>query len=120
MTKIESVSSCAVSMPLDKVTSFATRTVSERHYLLVKVLGDDGAEGIGFCYVGSTAGQLGTVAVRELLAPVLVGEDPYRVEGLWDEMYGESVLHGRARMTVPARPCRTDSRYISSHRPSTR
>ncbi len=102
MTKIESVSSCAVSMPLDKVTSFATRTVSERHYLLVKVRGDDGAEGIGFCYVGSTAGQLGTVAVRELLAPVLVGEDPYRVEGLWDEMYRESVLHGRAGTVMRA------------------
>ena len=69
MTKIESVSSCAVSLPLDQVTSFSTRTVSERHYLLVKVRGDDGAEGIGFCYVGSTAGQLGTVAVREALDP---------------------------------------------------
>ncbi len=102
MTKIESVSSCAVSLPLDQVTSFATRTVSERHYLLVKVRGDDGAEGIGFCYVGSTAGQLGTVAVRELLAPVLVGEDPYRVEGLWDEMYRESVLHGRAGTVMRA------------------
>ena len=41
MTKIESVSSCAVRVPLDTVTSFATRTVSERHYLLVKVRGDD-------------------------------------------------------------------------------
>jgi L-alanine-DL-glutamate epimerase-like enolase superfamily enzyme len=102
MTKIESVSSCAVSMPLDKVTSFSTRTVSERHYLLVKVLGDDGAEGIGFCYVGSTAGQLGTVAVRDLLAPVLVGEDPYRVEGLWDEMYRESMLQGRAGTVMRA------------------
>ncbi len=102
MSKIESVSSCAVSVPLDRVTSFATRTVSERHYLLVKVRGDDGAEGIGFCYVGHTAGALGTVAVRELLAPVLIGEDPYRVEGLWDQMYRESVLHGRAGTVMRA------------------
>ncbi len=102
MTKIESVSSCAVSVPLDKVTSFATRTVSERHYLLVKVRGDDGAEGVGFCYVGSKAGALGTVAVRELLAPVLIGEDPYRVEGLWDGMYRESILHGRAGTVMRA------------------
>ncbi len=47
MTKIESVSSCAVSVPLDNVTAFATRAVRERHYLLVKVRGDDGVEGIG-------------------------------------------------------------------------
>ncbi len=102
MTKIESVSSCAVSIPLDQVTSFATRTVSERHYLLVKVRGDDGTEGIGFCYVGSKAGALGTVAVRELLAPVLLGEDPYRIEGLWEEMYRDSILHGRAGTVMRA------------------
>lgn len=96
MTKIESVSSCAVRVPLDKVTSFATRTVSDRHYLLVRVRGDDGVEGIGFCYAGSKAGGLAARSVEELLAPVLVGEDPYRVEGLWEEMYRDAVLHGRA------------------------
>ncbi len=102
MTKIESVSSCAVSVLLDNPTTFATRTVRERHYLLVRVRGDDGVEGIGFCYVGSAAGALGTVAVRELLAPVLIGEDPYRVEGLWDEMYRESILQGRAGTVMRA------------------
>ncbi len=102
MTKIESVSSCAVRVPLDTVISFATRTVSERHYLLVKVRGDDGVEGIGFCYVGNKAGALGTVAVRELLAPVLIGEDPTRVEGLWTGMYREAILHGRAGTVMRA------------------
>ncbi len=102
MTRIESVSSCAVSVPLDRTTAFSTRTVRERHYLLVKVRGDDGAEGIGFCYVGSAAGALGTVAVRDLLAPVLIGEDPYRVEGLWEEMYRESVLQGCAGTVMRA------------------
>ena len=102
MTKIESVSSCAVSLPLDNPTAFSTRTVRERHYLLVRLRSDDGAEGIGFCYVGSAAGALGTVAVRDLLAPVLIGEDPYRVEGLWDEMYRESVLQGRAGTVMRA------------------
>jgi L-alanine-DL-glutamate epimerase-like enolase superfamily enzyme len=89
-------------VPLDNVTAFATRTVRERHYLLVKVRGDDGVEGIGFCYAGSAAGALGTVAVRDLLAPVLIGEDPYRVEGLWDAMYRESVLQGRAGTVMRA------------------
>lgn len=102
MTKLESVSSCAVSVPLDKVTSFATRTVSERHYLLVKVRSDDGVEGIGFCYVGNRAGALGTIAVRELLAPVLIGQDSTGVEGLWARMYQESVLHGRAGTVMRA------------------
>ena len=47
MTKIKSVSSCAVSLPLDNPTAFSTRTVRERHYLLGGLRGDDGVEGIG-------------------------------------------------------------------------
>lgn len=63
MPRIESVSVCSASVPLDRVTSFATRTVSTRHYGLVKVRSSDGVEGIGFCYVGSAAGELLRVAV---------------------------------------------------------
>lgn len=96
MAKIESIQVAVARVPLDKVTSFATRTVKARDYALVKVRSDEGHEGIGFCYVGSTAGPLAITAVRELLAPVLLGQDPHRTEGLWQEMYRESVLQGRA------------------------
>jgi L-alanine-DL-glutamate epimerase-like enolase superfamily enzyme len=102
MSKIQSIASCLARVPLDRVTSFATRTVAARDYLLVRVRGDDGAEGIGFCYAGSRAGGLVNLAVRELLAPVLVGQDPYRVEGLWHEMYQEALLHGRAGSVMRA------------------
>jgi L-alanine-DL-glutamate epimerase-like enolase superfamily enzyme len=34
--------------------------------------------------------------VQELLAPVLLGQNPTRTEGLWQGMYRESVLQGRA------------------------
>lgn len=95
MAKIVSVSSSTVRVPLDNVTSFATRTVSARDYALVKIRTDDGVEGIGFCYGGSRAGHLVTLAVRELLGPLLVGQDPYQVEGLWQRMYSESLLQGR-------------------------
>lgn len=102
MPRIESVSVCAASVPLDRVTSFATRTVSTRHYGLVKVRSTDGVEGIGFCYVGSAAGELFTVAVEQLLGPVLIGEDSYAVEGLWQKMYQESLLQGRAGTVMRA------------------
>ncbi len=79
-----------------------TRRVTAREYTLVKVRGDDGAEGIGFCYAGASAGALATEAVRALLAPLLIGEDPYRVEGLWQEMYREALLQGRAGSVMRA------------------
>ena len=102
MTKITSVRAAAVRVPLDKVTTFATRTVSARDYALVEIFTDDEVRGIGFCYGGSGAGTLVTQAVRGLLAPVLLGEDPYRIEGLWREMYQESLLHGRVGAVMRA------------------
>lgn len=95
MPVIQSIDVCAVCVPLDKVTSFSNRTVSARHYGLVKVRSGDGVEGIGFCYVGSAGGDLFTVAVQQLLAPVLLGQDSHAVEKLWKAMYQESLLQGR-------------------------
>lgn len=96
MPKIQSVSVSISRVPLDTVTSFATRTVSARDYCLVKVRSSDGIEGIGFCYVGSAGGRIAQVAVEELLAPRLIGQESLRIEGLWQEMYAESLLQGRA------------------------
>lgn len=96
MAKIKSVAVCVARIPLDHVTSFATRTVSARDYCLVRVRSSDGAEGLGFCYVGSAGGNIAKIAVEELLAPRLIGQDALRVEGLWQEMYQESLLQGRS------------------------
>lgn len=96
MARIESVSVCVARVALDNVTSFATRTVSARDYCLVKVRSTEGVEGIGFCYVGSTGGRIAQVAVEELLAPRLIHQESLRVEGLWNEMYQESLLQGRS------------------------
>ncbi len=96
MAKIESVAVAIARVALDTVTSFATRTVSARDYCLVKVRSTDGVEGIGFCYVGSAGGRIAQIAVEELLAPRLVGQESLRVEGLWQEMYQESLLQGRS------------------------
>ncbi len=91
---ITAVRSCTVRVPPDHATAFATRQVIARDYTLVEVTADDGHTGIGFCYGGSSAGTLLTQTVRELLAPVALGEDPYRIEGLWARMYQEALLHG--------------------------
>lgn len=102
MPRIESIEVCNAAVPLDKVTSFSTRTVSIRHYGLVKIRSSDGAEGLGFCYVGSAAGPLFTVAVEQLLAPLLIGQDSHAVERLWETMYRESLLQGRSGTVMRA------------------
>ncbi len=96
MPKIQAVEVAVARIALDHVTSFATRTVTHRDYCLVKVRSMDGVEGIGFCYVGSAGGNIARVAVAELLAPMLIGEESTRTEGLWEEMYRNAILQGRA------------------------
>lgn len=102
MPRIQSVAVCIARVPLDHVTSFATRTVSDRDYCLVKVRSTDGIEGIGFCYVGSAGGNIARVAVEELLAKKLIGQESLRIEGLWQDMYSESLLQGRSGSVMRA------------------
>lgn len=102
MTKITSVDARTLTIPLDIKTSFSTRQVTERCYTIVRVHGDDGTSGIGFCYAGSHAGGIVTAAVRDILAPVINGQDAHRVEGLWSEMYQASLLHGRTGSVLRA------------------
>ena len=102
MPKIQSVEFCAVSLPLDRATSFSNRTVSHRHYGLVRLRSTEGVEGIGFCYVGSAGGGIFAAAVQELLAPLLIGQESTAVEALWARMYQESLLQGRSGTVMRA------------------
>jgi L-alanine-DL-glutamate epimerase-like enolase superfamily enzyme len=101
-SKIESVEACTVSIPLDAVTSFSTRKVAKRDYTLVRVRTQDGVTGIGFCYAGSHGGTMVTHAVRELFAPMLRGQSSLWTEALWQEMYQNTLLHGRTGSVMRA------------------
>ncbi len=102
MPQISAVRARGISIPLDSATSLSSRLVKERHYGIVEIEASDGHKGVGFCYVGSAGGGIFPQIVSTLLAPVLLGQDPYRVEGLWGEMYQEALLQGRAGTVVRA------------------
>src|SRR5258706_5781557 len=101
MAKIESIVVATARGPVDPVTSFARRTVSARDYALVRVRAE-GVEGIGFCYAGSSGGTLVAQAVEQLLAPGLLGRESLLVEGLWQRMFEETLLHGRSGSVMRA------------------
>jgi len=96
MPIIESVSTCIARVPLDSPVTFSTRRVTAREYCLVRIRASDGTEGLGYCYAVNNAGRLLALAVTDLLAPRLIGQDSHRVEGLWSDMYQEALLLGRA------------------------
>lgn len=102
MPTIESVHVCIARVPLERPVTFSTRVVSAREYALVRVRDADGLEGLGYCYAVNRSGRLLALAITELLAPLLIGQDPLRVEGLWQEMYQEALLQGRAGAVMRA------------------
>ena len=101
-SRIVSVEARTITVPLDIPTSFSTRQVFGRDYVVVRVRTEDGQEGQGFCYGGSRGGSLVAGAVQILLAPLLIGKSSLNVEGLWREMYQETLLHGRAGSVMRA------------------
>ena len=101
-SRIISVEARTVTIPLDTPTSFSTRQVFARDYVVVRIRTEDGHEGQGFCYGGSRGGSLVASAVQILLAPLLVGKNALNVEGLWAEMYKDTLLHGRAGSVMRA------------------
>jgi len=66
------------------------------------VRSSDGIEGIGYCYAVNTSGRLLAAAVSDLLAPLVVGQESLRIEGLWSDMYHEALLQGRAGVVMRA------------------
>jgi L-alanine-DL-glutamate epimerase-like enolase superfamily enzyme len=92
---IADVRAVALSIPLARPTRIATRTVLAREFVLVRVEGDDGVQGVGYTYAGTVGGRLVRDAVRDCLRPLLLGEDPDLIERHWAAMYQDSLLIGR-------------------------
>jgi D-galactarolactone cycloisomerase len=69
-----------------------------RQSAFVEIATDEGITGIGPCSFGSASLDLGSVAtlIDNTFAPALVGEDPQRIERLWDKFYYGSIVrvHG--------------------------
>jgi L-alanine-DL-glutamate epimerase-like enolase superfamily enzyme len=98
---IKRVEARLVRMPLEVTTSFATRSVNTRDYVLVRVISDD-AVGLGYTYAGSSAGSIALEAVLALLSPLIVGKSALTVEGHWERMYRDALLHGRSGAVMRA------------------
>lgn len=69
-----------------------------RQAAFVEITTDEGISGFGPCSFGSASLDLRSVAtlIENTYAPALVGEDPHRIEHLWDKIYYGSItrVHG--------------------------
>lgn len=102
MPKIKQVEVCVARVPLSNPVTFSTRSVQAREYCLVRITSEDGHVGLGYSYAVNTSGRILASAVEEVFAPLLIGQDSLRIEGLWQEMYQESLLIGRVGAVMRA------------------
>jgi D-arabinonate dehydratase len=80
----------------------AAGMITARHALLVEIETDDGLVGLG--EAGSAGGPLAStqVVVEQELKPLLLGEDPLRIEYLWQKMFQRTRQHGRRGIVMHA------------------
>ncbi|MEF8827674.1 MAG: mandelate racemase/muconate lactonizing enzyme family protein [Haloarcula sp.] len=99
--EIETVESFPISIPLAEPVSFATRTVEERDHAITYVRTRDGTEGVGYS-LGYGGSELVADAVTDVLAEMVIGEDPRDTERLWHEMFDGTVQIGRKGVLLRA------------------
>jgi len=82
--KITEVRATTCDVPLPRPIIMGDLRYDSREYLVVEVVTDAGATGIGF---GMTRNSPVGAIVRRSLAPLLIGQDPILTEAHWDRMY---------------------------------
>ena len=83
-------------VPLPVALSDSTHgTIRSFELVTVRVRDDEGAEGTGYTYTVGAGGAAVHALVARDLAPVLVGRDAERIEGLWQTMWWALHYGGR-------------------------
>jgi L-alanine-DL-glutamate epimerase-like enolase superfamily enzyme len=99
ITKIETI---GLSYPLEKPIWDAQHYIASRNCVLVKVYTDEGFIGVGeAAHFGGPVTSTMTIIEKEL-APLVIGEDPYAVERIWEKVYRTTIQHGRRGIVIAA------------------
>ncbi len=97
--KIAAIRTIALSCNVDPPYASAAGVQSRRGGLIVEVETDEGIVGIGESGLGG--GATATVIAKDL-APLLIGEDPLMIEGLWQRMFHRTRQYGRRGIVMQA------------------
>ncbi|MDQ6621509.1 MAG: mandelate racemase/muconate lactonizing enzyme family protein [Pseudomonadota bacterium] len=87
MPRIAHVEILQVDLPPKVPRSDAIQSFVTQETPIVRVICDDGAEGIGYTYTIGTGGSSVVALLRDHLAPRLIGRDPDLVEAIWKSLF---------------------------------
>lgn len=100
--KIKSVETELYHIPLKKPMADAIHGVQTNFSLIVvKMTTEDGLSSFGYTYsVGEFGGSAIAALIRDNLAPLIVGEDPRRIEAIWKKMWWAVHYAGRGGIAM--------------------
>ena len=86
--KIRDLKTHVLSTPLTEEFAFSMGWVSRRSTMIVELITDDGVTGWGeaLCH-GLQPPEIAASIVQSALKPIVVGQDPFDVDVLWERMY---------------------------------
>src|ERR1044072_9311258 len=97
--KIADIRTIALSYRCDQPYASAAGVQAARGALLVEIETDDGTIGTGEAGLGG--GATATV-IEKTLTPLLLGQDPLLIEGLWQKMFARTRQYGRRGIVMQA------------------
>jgi D-arabinonate dehydratase len=89
--KITEVESMLISIPLRKPTAMSNKRITAREYVVTRVRTDDGISGAAYTICGAVV----LSSIRDALQPLVVGQDAFYTEQLWDRMFKSTLTLGR-------------------------
>jgi D-arabinonate dehydratase len=98
--RITDVRVAYLNVPMKAMSPLAVGGETSAHHTLVVVDTDEGLRGIGECF--RLAHEAMATFVAATLRPLLLGEDPRRIEYLWDKLYNTTFRYGRAGLALHA------------------
>ncbi len=97
--KITAIHAIPLAIPMKPMTPPSTWTAGARKQIVVRVLTDAGLSGVGEAFAYGAPLAVCNV-VEESLAPLLVGQDPARIEALVDLMHRGTMIYGRRGLAM--------------------
>lgn len=94
--RITDIKTHVLSTPLDVEFAFSMGWVQRRSTMIVELITDDGITGWGesLCH-GLQPPDIAATIVESALKPLVVGEDPFDVDVLWERMYNRTRPFGQ-------------------------
>ena len=88
-------------IPLPTVLSDSTHgDISHFELVTARIYADDGTEGVGYTYTVGAGGAAIQSLIKRDLTPFLIGDDPRRIEDIWERMWWKLHYVGRGGLAA--------------------